>query len=36
MFPCFFGGSVSRFVFSARNARVTFIRVLDGEMTVSM
>jgi hypothetical protein len=36
MFPCFLGGSVSRLVLSARNARVTFIRVLDGEITVSM
>lgn len=36
MFPCFFGGSVSRLVRRARSARVTFIRVFDGEMTVSM
>jgi hypothetical protein len=36
MFPCFLGGSVSRLVFSARKALVTFIRVFDGEITVSM
>src|SRR6478752_3790433 len=36
MFPCFLGGSVSRLFCSARRARVTFIRVLDGLMTVSM
>jgi len=35
MFPCFFGGSVSRLVRSARRARVTFIRVFEGEITVS-
>ena len=36
MFPCFFGGSDSRLVRSARSALVTFIRVFDGVMTVSM
>ncbi len=36
MFPCFFGGSVSRFVFSARSALLMFIRELLGVMTVSM
>ena len=36
MFPCFFGGRVWRLLRSARSARVTFIRVFDGEMTVSM
>ena len=36
MFPCFLGGSVSRLVRSARSALVTFIRVLEGVMTVSM
>ena len=36
MFPCFFGGSVSRLFRSARSARVTFMRVFDGLMTVSM
>jgi hypothetical protein len=36
MFPCFFGGSVSRLVRSARRAFVTFIRVFDGVITVSM
>src|SRR6478736_10093645 len=36
MFPCFLGGSVSRLFCSARRARVTFIRVLEGLITVSM
>lgn len=36
MFPCFLGGRLSRLVLSARNARVTFIRVLLGLMTVSI
>ena len=36
MFPCFLGGRVARLVRSARNALVTFIRVFDGVMTVSM
>lgn len=36
MFPCFFGGRVSRLVRRARRARLTFIRVLLGVMTVSM
>jgi len=36
MFPCFFGGRVSRLVRSARSALVTFIRVLLGVITVSM
>ena len=36
MFPCFLGGRLSRLVFNARSARVTFIRVLLGVMTVSM
>ncbi len=36
MFPCFLGGSVARLVRSARSALVTFIRVFDGVMTVSM
>ena len=36
MFPCFFGGRLSRLVLRARSARMTFIRVLLGVMTVSM
>ena len=36
MFPCFLGGSVSRLVRRARSALVTFIRVFEGVMTVSM
>ena len=36
IFPCFFGGKLSRLVLSARSARVTFIRVLLGVITVSM
>ena len=36
MLPCFLGGSVSRLVRSARSAFVTFIRVFEGVMTVSM
>jgi hypothetical protein len=36
MFPCFLGGRLSRLVRRARSARVTFIRVFDGLMTVSM
>lgn len=36
MFPCFLGGSVWRLLRSARSARTTFIRVFDGEITVSM
>ena len=36
MFPCFLGGRVSRLVRRARRALVTFIRVFDGVMTVSM
>ena len=36
MFPCFLGGSVSRLLRSARKAFVTFIRVFEGVITVSM
>ena len=36
MFPCFLGGRLARLVRSARNALVTFIRVFEGVMTVSM
>ena len=36
MLPCFLGGSDARLVRSARRALVTFIRVFDGVITVSM
>ncbi len=36
MLPCFLGGSDARLLRSARRAFVTFIRVFDGVMTVSM
>jgi hypothetical protein len=32
---CFLGDRVSRFLRRARSARVTFIRLFDGEITVS-
>jgi len=35
MFPCFFGGSDSRFVLSIRSDLTTKARVCDGGMTVS-
>ena len=35
MLPCFFGGSVSRLVRSARSARTICTRVSDGAMTES-
>ncbi len=35
MFPCFFGGSVSRFVFSSRSARTISTRVSCGMITAS-
>jgi hypothetical protein len=35
MFPCFFGGSVSRLFASTRSALVTCTRVWDGGMTMS-
>ncbi len=36
MFPCFFGGSVSRLEASRRSARTTSMRVSCGVMTASM
>ena len=36
MFPCFFGGSVSRLVRSIRSAWTTYRRVYDGGITESM
>jgi hypothetical protein len=35
MFPCFFGGSVSRLLASTRSALTTWTRVCDGGMTAS-
>ena len=35
MFPCFFGGSVARFVRSVRSARTICTRVADGAITAS-
>lgn len=35
MFPCFFGGSVSRLERSARSAFMTYVRVCEGSITES-